>query len=242
MHIFNARIVDTLPILEIKNALVIADLHLGYEIAMTEYGVMIPKVQLSEEVEMLKKAMEKSNANILIINGDLKHEFGRSDYHEYKEVKTFLEKARKHFEKIVVVKGNHDNYIENILKRFKNIEVCNEFEFNNFYFLHGHKETLKIFKKQNIVLAHEHPAILLEHEYSKEKIPCFLYGRIRGINIIVLPPFSSLAGGSEINILPKHELLSPILKQIDVDKLKAIGVSEAGLLKFPEIRVMRNVY
>ena len=40
-----------------------------------------------------------------------------------------------------------------------------------------------------------------------------------------MPAFSTLAQGSEINLIPKQELLSPLLREIDIDSLEVILVS-----------------
>lgn len=63
-----------------------------------------------------------------------------------------------------------------------------------------------------------------------------------GRGIIVLPPFSYFAQGSEINLIPKDELLSPILRElVDVDELGVIGISEeTGCLEFPKLGFLRK--
>ena len=68
-------------------------------------------------------------------------------------------------------------------------------------------------KQKNIILAHEHPAIGLYTEIGvKEKLKCFLYGKANDKNIVVIPAFSYFAQGSDVNLIPKNELLSPMLK------------------------------
>ena len=240
------EIIDSYPAAYIKplDAIVIADLHLGYETIAAENGVFLPKIQYNKTIEKMKKIISKIDAKNIIINGDIKHEFSETSYHEYKEVKNFFDFLNNlGFEKIIVLKGNHDNFIINITRKYDNIELHNELAINDFLFLHGHKDKNIIeIKQKNIILAHEHPSIGLYTEIGvKEKLKCFLYGKANDKNIVVLPAFSYFAQGSDVNLIPKNELLSPILKKIDIDSFKAIGILEGEkLLEFPEIKRIRE--
>ncbi|RLF39078.1 MAG: hypothetical protein DRN12_07460, partial [Thermoplasmata archaeon] len=91
---------------------------------------------------------------------------------------------------------------------------------------------------------HEHPSIALYTDIGvKEKIKCFLYGVFGDKQVIVLPAFSYLAPGSDINLIPREELLSPILRTIDIDEMQVIGIIEEDrLLKFPNIGELRRIY
>ncbi|RLF47966.1 MAG: hypothetical protein DRN10_03200 [Thermoplasmata archaeon] len=241
------EIIEAYPAAYIKplDTIIIADLHLGYETIAAENGVFLPKIQYNKTIEKIKKIINKTPAKNIIINGDIKHEFSETSYHEYKEVKNFFEFLNHiGFEKIIVLKGNHDNFIINITRKYDNIELYDEIAINNFFITHGHKDKkLSEIKQENIILAHEHPSIGLYTDIGvKEKLKCFLYGKIKSKNIVVLPAFSYFAQGSDINLIPKNELLSPILKKIDVDNLKAIGILEDDekLLEFPEIGKIRE--
>ncbi|MCD6571718.1 MAG: metallophosphoesterase, partial [Thermoplasmata archaeon] len=162
------EIIDSYPAAYIKplDAIVIADLHLGYETIAAENGVFLPKIQYSKTIEKMRKIISKIDAKNIIINGDIKHEFSETSYHEYKEVKNFFDFLNNlGFEKIIVLKGNHDNFIINITRKYDNIELHNELAINDFLFLHGHKDKNIIeIKQKNIILAHEHPAIGLYTE------------------------------------------------------------------------------
>jgi len=240
------EIIDSYPAAYIDSldAIVIADLHLGYETIAAENGVFLPKVQFNKTIDKMRKIVSRIDAKNIIINGDIKHEFSETSYHEYKEVKNLFDFLNSlDFEKIIVLKGNHDNFIINITRKYDNIELHNELALDDFFFLHGHKDkNISNIKQGNIILAHEHPAIGLHTEIGvKEKLKCFLYGKANDKNIIILPAFSYFAQGSDINLIPKNELLSPILKKIDIDSFKPIGIlEEEKLLEFPEIKRIRE--
>ena len=225
------------------NAIALADLHLGYEGIMAEQGIFIPKTQFEKEMHILRAILERQKARSVILCGDVKHEFSETSYHEFIEVTELFIFLRERFEEVVVIKGNHDNYLVRVTKKH-GIAFHDEFEFGEFYFLHGHRmpELLEGSKARHVIMAHEHPAIVLYDEVGgKEKVDCFLHGSLGGRHLLVLPAFSTLAEGSQVNAVPREELLSPILRElVDVNELKAIGVSEeTGCLEFPELGKLR---
>ena len=69
----------------------------------------------------------------------------------------------------------------------------------------------------NIIIGHEHPAIPLREGVRVEHFKCFLKGKFKGRNLIVLPSFNTIVEGT--NLL-RDEILSPFLKQ----KLDDFGV------------------
>jgi len=217
------------------NSIVIADLHLGYEGIMAEQGVFLPKIQFKKEIEALEDIIDRKNAERIIILGDIKHEFSETSYHEFKEVRELFIFLKDRFEEIDLIKGNHDNYIFYVTKKY-DINLHDELELGDYFLIHGHRYPSKRIEKF-LILAHEHPAIAIYDEVGvKEKLKCFLAGE----NILVLPAFSYLAPGSEVNVIPKNEFLSPILKNIEIDKLEVFAISkEIGCLNFGKLKNLR---
>ncbi|MCW1300897.1 MAG: metallophosphoesterase [Candidatus Nanoarchaeia archaeon] len=237
------RIINSFPALYIEplDLLVISDLHLGFEGIMSEQGVFLPKVQFTKLIEIIGKVLQEVEAENLLINGDLKHEFSETTYHEFKEVGDFLTFAKERFKRVIVIKGNHDNFIIYVTKRY-GAELYDELNLRGFYFLHGHKPIDWKRKFNCLIIGHEHPSIVLFDEIGgKEKVKCFLYGEVMGKKLIVMPAMSYFAYGTDINLIPRSELLSPILKEIEVDSLKAVGLIEGEqLLRFPTILELKK--
>ena len=50
-----------------------------------------------------------------------------------------------------------------------------------------------------LVFGHLHPAIILYDNYKSEKYKCFLIGKWKGRNIVVVPSFSSISLGFNLN-------------------------------------------
>jgi putative SbcD/Mre11-related phosphoesterase len=245
MKIFDEiQIIDNFPAVYFKkiDTIVIADLHLGYESIMAEEGVLIPKTQFKEEMEMLKEILKKKKSSRIILLGDIKNEFSETSYHEFKEVSDLLKFLKENFKQVIVIKGNHDNYIYYVTSKC-GTELYDELLINEYYFVHGHQDlALKQLKAKTIVIGHEHPVIALYDEVGgKEIVKCFLYGKTRfGKNLLVLPAFSTLSYGTEMNSVLKEELLSPILKIVELDEFEAIGIDkEVGILKFGKIGRLR---
>jgi len=225
-----------------EDAICIADLHLGYEEALAEeIGMTIPTTQLNEVEKNFDASIKICEANHLIINGDLRHVFARSTPQEWAEVPQFIEFALQRVEKITLVRGNHDTML-GPLKRFSKVEIVKKYRLADIVFIHGHKDYFPSDEK-TIVIGHEHPMLVLGDTIgARVKIPAFLHGKIEGRNLIVMPAFSPLAGGTEVNLACREDFLSPMLRRVDVGKMVAYGVDpEAGILKFPELRKWRDV-
>lgn len=138
-------------------------MHLGYEgVIAEEEGLFIPKVQFGKEISMLERIVSSQRARRILVNGDIKHEFSETSYHETREVSDLLFFLENNFEEIVLVKGNHDNFIGRITSRHR-VRLCDEFETGRFYFLHGHKTPTDFAKKRGeiVIIGHEHAAIAL---------------------------------------------------------------------------------
>src|SRR2546422_134288 len=99
-----------------ERALVISDLHLGFEGALAEQGVSIPRFQRRVVLERLGKMLDRGKAEKVVIAGDFKHEFSKNLVDEWVEVKQVLRFLKDRVTP-VLVRGNHDNYLSTILNR-----------------------------------------------------------------------------------------------------------------------------
>jgi putative SbcD/Mre11-related phosphoesterase len=219
---------------------VISDLQLGEELYLAEEkGIFVPQVQLKEIKKELNDIFKKVEAKRILINGDLKHEFGEASRQEWREVIDFVEFLRKKVNEIIVVRGNHDNYLLNIASKI-NLQVFDPFYLEKGYlFAHGHKKISYPRNFHTLIIGHEEPAIILKEGFDRIKLPALLYGKMKnGKRIICLPAFSSFSSGTEVNVVDKEDLLSPILKEdVEIDNLEVIGIDkEVGALKFGKIK------
>lgn len=238
MEILGFETVDALPALyhPEMDLLVISDLHLGLEGSVSHQGNYVPQFQLQEIKEDVKKARKVSGASRILVNGDLKHEFKYTRFSEKKEIGEFFEMLETEFDEVIVVEGNHDTFLEEVLE---DVEYGENHLEDGVLFLHGHRALKPDVEFDTFVIGHEHPALELKDDVGfTEKIDCFLYGEMKsGRKIVVLPAFSKISGGSAVNNVPQSKLLSPVLRnEVELSSLKAVGVDrEAGILEFPEL-------
>src|SRR2546427_12093169 len=97
-----------------ERTLVISDLHLGFEGALAEQGVSIPRFQRRVVLERLGKMLDRGKAEKVVIAGDFKHEFSKNLVDEWGEVKQVVRFLKDRVTPILVW-GNHDNYLATIL-------------------------------------------------------------------------------------------------------------------------------
>lgn len=196
----------------------IADLHIGYEEYLNKQGILAPRSQFEEIKKEIEDLMNEIKPKIIVINGDLKHEFGKISSQEWNDTLKILEILSKNCERIILVRGNHDVVLEPIIRRIgkRKIKVLKEYIIKNVCVLHGHLLNEEIESKlrniKTIIIAHEHPAISLQEGMKSEKFKCFLLGKWKKKKLIVMPSFLPIIEGSDVK---KERVFSPFLKNIE---------------------------
>ncbi len=229
------------------DTLVIADLHLGIELALFGEGTYIPVDQFQIMQNNIVNLIKKFKPRSLVINGDFKHEFGRASPQEWYELKSLYQTLSELGVELEIVRGNHDNYLKTILSRMGKTIQEPYYITSDYLFMHGHQgidDTInKILPDVTwIILAHEHPAIVLRDDAGgKHKFRCFLKGKWKKCNILVLPAYSPFTSGAIVNEVEKDEILSPILKEIGLKDFKPIVVDSGEILSFPTLKQIREV-
>lgn len=215
-----------------EKILIINDLHLGYEEALHRKGILVPKFQLQEIVREMEQILFQVKPHKIIINGDLKHEFGTVLKQEWREVLEFLEYCLQHCQKIIIIRGNHDPLLRWITEK-KGISVVTHYETADTIIVHG--DELIETKKQRVIIGHEHPAVTIREGSKREKYKCFLKGKWRGKELIAVPSFNPLLEGTDIL---KGELLSPFLK--DILKYRVYVVSKGEVFNFGKVSQLKK--
>ena len=199
--------------------LVITDLHIGYESALRERGYSVPKM-INRFIKTLKKLKKKTGASNLLILGDVKHKVPKIDIEEKYDIPSFFKTLSKEFEKIVIVKGNHDGYLEKMI-HVTNVEIVKEYSLNDIGFIHGHSyPSEEIMSKKILFIGHTHPAFKVKDELRiTHKYPCWILGKFNEkkikkeyekVNIervVVVPAFNPLFVGYT-------ELVGPFAKAV----------------------------
>ncbi len=192
-----------------QGILAVGDLHLGYDSMLKNQGIRLNFDQLEEtkkELEIIiRKIKALSTLKKIILLGDIKHHFSfqREELFDLRNFLRFLEKFLPK-EDIILIKGNHDTFT---LKEYKIHEVYLS-EDQTLAFTHGDKTYPELFDKKNksiksVIISHIHPAVLLKdkNNIKKEKYKCFLIGKYKSKEFIVVPSFFPIIEGSEVNEL-----------------------------------------
>lgn len=227
--IYGAEIIDLA--LKVNDYLIISDLHLGYEQALNSEGIMVPKFQYPHIISRLKKIQKKSSTPKIIINGDLKHEFGHISRQEWTETLKFIEFLKDNFREIVLVKGNHDHLTPYIAQK-TDLEVQQRVKIGDYLVMHGDKIPNHIPPKKTIIIGHEHPSLGLRSGERVEKIKCYLQGKYLQWNLVVMPSFNFISEGSDIL---QTKPLSPFLKNTSLKDMEVVGVENFEIFPFGKI-------
>lgn len=225
-----------------QKILVIGDLHIGYEEALNKEGILVPRTQFRELNRDLGKIFkrlkeDKKKIDKIVVLGDLKHEFGEISQQEWRETKEILDLLKKESKKVILIKGNHDTILEPIAKR-KEMRIRDFYIEDRICFLHGHKLFSECLDKKvkMLVVGHRHPAVVLADKYKKEKYKCFLFGKWKGKEVILMPSFFSFIIGSDILTRTENNYL--FISDKELRKFEVYVVSPVGnkVYRFGELR------
>ncbi len=232
----NLLIKDLGLYLKNEKTLLIGDLHLGFEESLTKQGILLPKFQLQETIRRLDKILTNLDVEEIVITGDLKHEFGKILTTEMNDTLDFLDHLLKKY-KVAIIKGNHDTILSYIAQK-RNIELKQYYRINDIFICHGDKlfNNLDFFNSKTLVIGHEHPAVSLINNNRSETFKCFLCGKYKDKEIIVLPSFNVLVDGSDIL---REQILSPYLRQ-DISNFDVYIIADT-VYKFGKLKNLRRL-
>lgn len=234
------EVVNELPVIYLRKykAVVLADTHIGFEEEMADKGVFIPRFQKKRLLGIIDEVTNAVDADTLVIAGDFKHKFDGLGRIERIELSEVLKYALSRFNKLIVVRGNHDNYLPLLTRKYR-FEVVEYLLVGNILIIHGHNELPTNIKAEIVIMGHEHPTITLRDSLgSIGRFQCFLVGDlINSSKLITLPAVGAYQTGSRVT-LDKSTYLSPILRDyVVLGDLKPIVVDEdVGILELPPIK------
>jgi len=190
----------------IKDVLVIGDLHIGYD---ERFERSVGQVQLENIIEKLREVFDYLDSlsirvKKIVLLGDVKHYFGEVTEIEWRETLSLFDflKVRSRGAKIMIVKGNHDTILGPIvkkrgilLKEYYKLVIDKE----KYCFMHGDRMFEQCLDADYLVFGHIHPAITLADKYKSEKFKCFLNRMWKEKKVIVLPSFTDIRYGFNLN-------------------------------------------
>jgi putative SbcD/Mre11-related phosphoesterase len=224
----DVNIVVGTPFIYIRESetLVLSDLHLGFEEAASRglsytlrgvsgyAAIFLPRIQLRRALSMLSLVLDELRVSRVVINGDLKHAFDRLLRQEREETIELVKFLREQgVGEILVVRGNHDNFIKPLLRRL-DVEFVSGYSLvassKRILFVHGH-EDVDLSEYDIVVIGHEHPALRCFDIY---KLPCFLRIPLgEGRYLVVMPATGPYHPGITVTPNPQ-DYLSPIIRRM----------------------------
>jgi len=202
------RFVYENPAVIVDDALVITDLHIGRDVESIPYGDEI--IDMADYY--LERILEiRDDTRELIILGDVKEPL----FTVPNQVFDFFSRVKKEFDRVVVVKGNHDHGIDKI----PDITVVNEYVKSDVGMVHGHAiPSPNMWNHSYLLFGHLHYYYNVRSEIGKNlRIKVYLVARLNPGEIARL-----LSGGNRFNkdltavFLPSF---NPNIFGIDVTKI-----------------------
>lgn len=261
------------PVLLIQHGdykvLTVADLHIGWESSLFDYGIYIP----SQTKRLLKKLVELLTTikpQMLILLGDVKHTIAKFEKTEWVDVPEFFKTIKNIVERVVIVPGNHDGDLETLIPDGIEIgESSGLALWNEVGLFHGHSwPKLELFKCHTLVMGHIHPAVAFKDRFNSrflkrvwikvdvepEVLKRHLIRRIKASDLeihlrrlIIMPSFNDFMKGRAVNEDNFEETaigaISPILRAgcIDVEKSEIYLLDGVYLGSFKEIKDITRI-
>lgn len=182
-----------------KKILVIGDLHLGFEEALSKTGVFVSRKMFEEMIKYLNKVFDKTGkVDEVVLLGDIKHVFGSVIGQEWSDILGLFDYLEDKCKEIIVIKGNHDAIIEPVAKK-RDILVEDYHIVGSFCFLHGDRDFVENYEKcvTHWVVGHGHPAVKMSDNIKVEKFKAFLVGEYKKKEIVLVPSFFDYNLGSD---------------------------------------------
>jgi len=209
---------------------VIGDLHLGYERALEGEGIYLPRVNTGSIRDSLNRIICRYEPRRIVLLGDIKHDFSKAPYECRLEIARLMRMLSDAAE-VVVVKGNHDNFLQNTLSDI-GIDLLDHTDIAGFRLEHGHTDS----GVRPVIIGHEHPSVRISGAMSGSvKIQCFLHSADAGV--IVIPPFSPFSSGTDVS---EESFMSDACRNANMDRAYVYGVSEIGIMRLGMLGDLRG--
>jgi uncharacterized protein len=217
-----------------------ADVHIGIEDSIQAEGFAMPLEEERELLERFRSIIKKFEPKVLVLNGDVLHEFGRLRRNTKKSFDRITLELFASVDEVIVLTGSHDRMMDTALEG-SDVTAADLYFKGGVLFTHGDgvPKRAKDDDVKLIVIGHEHP--MLDIELKKE--PCFLYGEKawHEKDVLVLPAFNPLCSGTTINCMDSHDFMSPFIRAGDIGDYRPILNAGKDVLKFPRLKDFRHI-
>jgi uncharacterized protein len=145
-----------------KKTLLIADPHIGWELALQDKGIHVPS-QTFKILAKLTVILRQFKPDKLVILGDVKNTVVSHELGEWQDIPEFFSQLQGLVDEIAIVRGNHDANIEPLLPENVGLLPATGSIFGDVGVFHGHRWPSPLVLKCKILLmGHLHPVIVLK--------------------------------------------------------------------------------
>jgi putative SbcD/Mre11-related phosphoesterase len=145
---------------EKAKTLVIADPHLGWEMALRDKGIHVPS-QSSKLLQKLAALLSKHKPEALLILGDIKYTVVSAEPGEWHDIPDFFNELENYVKDIAIVRGNHDANLEPLLPESVKFLPATGTVVDDVGLFHGHKwPSPTLLKCKTLIMGHLHPIVV----------------------------------------------------------------------------------
>ena len=143
-----------------EKMVVVADLHIGWEVSLAEEGVHVPS-QTAKLQRKLSEIIKKVKPQKILFLGDIKHTIAKAEVEEWRDVPQLFESIAEDVDEIMVIPGNHDGNLEPLLPENVKILPITGIKVGDTGFFHGHTwPSPELLACKNLVIGHLHPVVV----------------------------------------------------------------------------------
>lgn len=223
-----------------SDVLVLADLHVGRADAS---DVDFPVGERAHLRDRLAALLDAFAPETVVFAGDVLHRFEYVPAVARETLDELVDVVAAAGADLVATPGNHDPQLPGVLDartpacyRFDDVVVC-----------HGHEPPgeaagfdagdASTTDASLYVVGHDHPTIDIEGQ----RRPTYLYGpgTYRGRDVLVLPSFTELAAGVEVNGMWTDDFSSPLVTNANALRPVVYDADTDEALWFPPLRALR---
>jgi len=140
--------------------LVIADPHLGWEMALRDKGIHVPS-QTPKLLQKLVTMLSKYKPDALLILGDVKYTVVTTEPGEWHDIPAFFIDLKNYVRDIAIVRGNHDANLEPLLPENIKLLPAAGTIVGDVGLFHGHKwPSPMLLKCKTLIMGHLHPVVV----------------------------------------------------------------------------------
>lgn len=142
-----------------ERVLVIADLHIGWEVSLAQEGIHVPS-QTPKMLSKLLQIIDLCNPTVLLFLGDVKHTIAKVALEEWRDIPDFFEALIKKVGDIRVILGNHDGNLEPLLPESVRLLPSTGTSIGGVGFFHGSAwPSPELLACRSLVMGHVHPTV-----------------------------------------------------------------------------------